>query len=150
MLPTLISPNSFPGDDGWSKGNDGWGFMPMRLETYQMFSEQDKRRDATCWVIAEDVEYTKRYQDTHIWLQKYRPYDKNFKQSSGDQNLNYNNNYRYYRYAETLLNAAELSLRTGGSGTGEAKTWLNEVRTRAGLAGLANVTVDDVDRKSVV
>ena len=121
MLPTLISPNSFPGDDGWSKGNDGWGFMPMRLETYQMFSEQDKRRDATCWVIAEDVEYTKRYQDTHIWLQKYRPYDKNFKQSSGDQNLNYNNNYRYYRYAETLLNAAELSLRTGGSGTGEAK-----------------------------
>ena len=144
VLPTLISPNSFPGDDGWSKGNDGWGFMPMRLETYQMFSEQDKRRDATCWVIAEDVEYTKRYQDTHIWLQKYRPYDKNFKQSSGDQNLNYNNNYRYYRYAETLLNAAELSLRTGGSGTGEAKTWLNEVRTRAGLAGLANVTVDDV------
>ena len=144
VLPTLISPNSFPGDDGWSKGNDGWGFMPMRLETYQMFSKQDKRRDATCWVIAEDVEYTKRYQDTHIWLQKYRPYDKNFKQSSGDQNLNYNNNYRYYRYAETLLNAAELSLRTGGSGTGEAKTWLNEVRTRAGLAGLANVTVDDV------
>ena len=59
-------------------------------------------------MIAEDVEYTKRYQDTHIWLQKYRPYDKNFKQSSGDQNLNYNNNYRYYRYAETLLNAAEL------------------------------------------
>lgn len=109
-----------------------------------MFSEQDKRRDATCWVIAEDVEYTKRYQDTHIWLQKYRPYDKNFKQSSGDQNLNYNNNYRYYRYAETLLNAAELSLRTGGSSTGEAKTWLNEVRTRAGLAELASVTVDDV------
>ena len=34
-----------------------------------MFSEQDKRRDATCWVIAEDVEYTKRYQDTHIWLE---------------------------------------------------------------------------------
>lgn len=23
VLPTLISPNSFPGDDGWSKGNDG-------------------------------------------------------------------------------------------------------------------------------
>lgn len=58
--------------------------------------------------------------------------------------MNYNNNYRYYRYAETLLNAAELSLRTGGSSTGEAKTWLNEVRTRAGLAELASVTVDDV------
>ncbi len=58
--------------------------------------------------------------------------------------MNYNNNYRYYRYAETLLNAAELSLRTGGSATGEAKTWLNAVRTRAGLAELSTATVDDI------
>jgi len=144
VLPTLIAPNSFPGDEFWSKGNDGWGFLPVRVETYDMFSEQDKRRAATCWVIPAEVEYTKRLKDTHIWLQKYRPYDKNFKQAPFDQNLNYNNNYRYYRYAETLLNAAELSLRTGGSGSGEAKTWLNAVRTRAGLTGLDNISVDDV------
>ncbi|MCI1648033.1 MAG: RagB/SusD family nutrient uptake outer membrane protein, partial [Bacteroides sp.] len=103
----------------------------------------DKRRSATCWDI-RGVEYTNRYQDTHIWLHKYRPYDKNYKSAPFDQNLNYNNNFRYYRLAETLLNAAELSLRTGGSGTGEAKTWLNLVRTRAGLTGLDNVTVNDV------
>lgn len=143
VLPTLISPNSFPGDEGWSQGADGWGFLPMRLETYEMFNATDKRREATCWDI-RGVEYTNRYQDTHLWLNKYRPFDKNYKSAPFDQNLNYNNNYRYYRYAETLLNAAELSLRTGGSGTGEARTWLNEVRTRAGLTGLDNVTVDNV------
>ncbi len=143
VLPTLISPNSWPGDAGWSKGGDGWGFLPVRLETYEMFASTDKRRVATCWDV-RGIEYTNRYQDTHIWLQKYRPYDKNYKSAPFDQNLNYNNNYRYYRYAETLLNAAELSLRTGGSSTGEAKTWLNLVHTRAGLTALDNVTVDDI------
>ena len=143
VLPTLISPNTWPGGDGWSSGGDGWGFLPIRIETYNMFAPTDKRRAATCWDV-RGVTYKDRYQDTHIWLQKYRPYDVNYKQSKGDQNLNYNNNYRYYRLAETILNAAELSLRTGGTGTGEAKTWLNLVRNRAGLTGLDNVTVNDV------
>ena len=43
-----------------------------------------------------------------------------------------------------MLNAAELSLRTGGSATGEALGWVNEVRGRAGLADLGRVTVNDV------
>ena len=144
VVPTLISPNSFTGDALWSAGGDGWGFMPMKKETYDMFADNDTRRAATCWVIPQEVSYTLRYQDTHIWLQKYRPEDKNYKQSVGDQNLNYNNNYRYYRFAETLLNAAELSLRTGGSATGEALTWINKVRERAGLDALTTVSVDDV------
>lgn len=145
VLPTLISPNSFGGDEGWSQGGDGWGFLPVRVETYDMFDKADVRREATCWDLRQsDVTYTARYQDTRIWLNKYRPYDKNYKSAPFDQNLNYNNNLRYYRYAETLLNAAELSLRTGGSGTGDAKTWLNLVRNRAGLAGLDKVTIDDV------
>lgn len=144
VLPTLISPNTFSGDEFWSAGNDGWGFLPMRKETYDMFSENDVRREATCWLIPEEIQYSPRYQDTRIWLNKYRPYDKNFKQAPFDNNLNYNNNFRYYRYAEALLNAAELSLRTGGSNTGEAKNWLNLVRRRAGLNELSSVTVDDV------
>jgi hypothetical protein len=143
VLPTLISPKDWPGGDGWGKGQDGWGFLPIRLETYGMFAAVDKRRDATCWDV-RGVEYTERYQDTHIWLAKYRPFDKNNENGTTSKNLNYNNNYRYYRYAEVLLNAAELSLRTGGSGSGEAKGWLNEVRTRAGLTGLDNISVNDV------
>jgi hypothetical protein len=59
------------------------------------------------------------------------------------KNLNYNNNKRIYRYAETLLNAAELLLQTGGSAA-EATGYVNQVRTRAGLANLGTVTIDDI------
>lgn len=142
VMPTLISPNGFPGDDLWGAGNDGWGFLPVKAETYKMFADGDTRRDATVWVIDPSVSYTQRYQDTHMWLNKYRPMDKNFKSAPFDQNLNYNNNLRYYRFAETLLNAAELAIRTGNAG--EAAGWLNQVRQRAGLAPLATVTVNDV------
>ena len=138
VLPTLIAPNSWPGGDGWD-GGDGWGFLPVRVETYDMYDEGDVRRDATCWDV-RGVEYTERYQDTHIWLAKYRPFTENNKDAGFDNNLNYNNNYRYYRYAETLLNAAELSLRTG---SGDAATYLNEVRNRAGLGNI-DATLENI------
>lgn len=138
VLPTLIAPNSWPGGDGWD-GGDGWGFLPVRVETYDMYAEGDVRRDATCWDV-RGVTYTERYQDTHIWLAKYRPFTENNKDAGFDNNLNYNNNYRYYRYAETLLNAAELSVRTGG---GNAATYLNEVRSRAGLGNI-DATIDNI------
>ncbi|MCC8072144.1 MAG: RagB/SusD family nutrient uptake outer membrane protein, partial [Bacteroidales bacterium] len=47
VLPRLIGPN------GWAAGTDGhdngWGFAPMRLETYERYDAADARRDATCW-----------------------------------------------------------------------------------------------------
>lgn len=141
VLPTLISPNSWPGGDGWDAGANGWGFMPVRTETYNMFASNDKRRDATVW-DCRGVEYTKRYQDTGFWLGKYRPYTEN-NATSGDKDLNYNNNLRVYRVAEAYLNAAELLLETGGDAT-KAKDYVNVIRRRAGIAELGAVTVDDV------
>ena len=107
-----------------------------------MYSEGDLRRDATCWDV-RSTSYTERYQDTHMWLKKYRPTLENCKDAGPSHNLNYNNNKRIYRYAETLLNAAELLLQTGGS-MSEAVGYVNEVRTRAGLASLNGVTIDDI------
>ena len=141
VLPTLISPNSWPGGDGWDAGANGWGFMPVRTETYNMFASNDKRRDATVW-DCRGVEYTKRYADTGFWLGKYRPYTEN-NATSGDKDLNYNNNLRVYRVAEAYLNAAELLLETGGDAT-KAKDYVNVIRRRAGIAELGAVTVDDV------
>ena len=147
VLPTLISPNGWQGGDGWSAGQDGWGFLPMRVETYNMYDDQDQRRDATCWdvrsLLGTDKDYKARYQDTHIWLAKYRPMDDNNKDCPTSKNLNYNNNLRVYRYAETLLNAAELTLATGGS-NGEATGYLNQVHRRAGLPAMTSITEDDV------
>lgn len=139
VLPTLISPNGWPGSDDWAAGQDGWGFLPMRKETYEMFAENDVRRDATCWDV-RGVTYTERYQDTHFWLKKYRPMTENSKDCPTSKNLNYNNNKRIYRYAETLLNAAELLVETGGSAS-EALGYLNQIRSRAGLA---NATTCDI------
>ncbi len=142
VLPTLISPNSWPGGDGWNKGGDGWGFLPVRKETYDMYGTGDKRRDATIWDV-RGVEYTERYQDTHLWLAKYRPFTENNADAGFDNNLNYNNNLRVYRVAEAYLNAAELLLETGGD-AGLAKESVNAIRRRAGIAELGAVTLDDV------
>ena len=142
VLPTLISPNSWPGGDGWNQGGDGWGFLPVRKETYDMYGTGDKRRDATIWDV-RGVEYTERYQDTHLWLAKYRPFTENNADVGFDNNLNYNNNLRVYRVAEAYLNAAELLLETGGD-AGLAKEYVNAIRRRAGIAELGAVTLDDV------
>lgn len=142
VLPTLISPNTWPGGDGWSQGKDGWGFLPVRLETYNLFANNDKRRDATIW-DTRGVTYTERYQDTHLWLAKYRPFDEN-NITPTSANLNYNNNYRVYRMSEAYLNAAELLLRTNGSGADAAREYVNPIRRRAGITELSSVTIDDV------
>ena len=44
--------------------------------------------------------------------------------------MNFRNNYRVWRYSETLLAAAELIVRTGGP-QDEADSYLNQVRARA-------------------
>ncbi len=145
VMPTLIAPNSWQGGDGFNKGADGWGFLPMRISTYNMYEEGDTRRDATCWDVryvykVDKKDYNARYQDTHIWLKKYRPQADNNAGAGFDNNLNYNNNLRYYRYAECLLNAAELMVRTG---KGDAAAPLNAVRNRAGL-GNTTATIDNI------
>lgn len=152
ILPTLISPNAWPGGDGWVKqASDGWGFLPVRQETYDLYSDNDTRRAATCWDCrgmgtdgdADDTHYHKRYQDTGLWLAKYRPFTENNADAGFDANLNYNNNYRFYRVAEAYLNAAELLLETGGDAN-LAKDYVNAIRNRAGVAQKTSVTVDDV------
>ena len=142
VFPTLCSPKDWKGGDGWDAGAEGWGFLPMRVETYNMYDAADKRRDVTCWNV-QGTQYSERYQDTHIWHGKYRPQTANNIDCPTSKNLNYNNNKRIYRYAETLLNAAELLLQTGGSAS-DAKDYVNEVRTRAGLKKLDAVTIDDI------
>ena len=142
VLPTLLSPNNWPsGQDGH---NTGWGFCPLRLETYEMFSADDARRAATCWDVRDfDGTYNKRYQDFGFFLQKYSARaDGNAGQVASGE-LNYNNNWRIYRYSETLLNAAELIVNTGGN-MADARRYINDVRHRAGLQSEVEATIDNI------
>lgn len=141
VLPTLISPHTWP--DGTDGHDQGWGFCPVRLETYERYANNDTRRNATCWNAgALGVDYNKRYQDTGLFLEKYAALTGNNKDQKADAQLNWNNNLRIYRFSETLLNAAELIAR--GAGSGDAKLYLNKVRKRAGLVTELEPTIDNI------
>lgn len=141
VLPTLISPHTWP--DGTDGHDQGWGFCPVRLETYERYANNDTRRDATCWNAgALGVDYNKRYQDTGLFLEKYAALTGNNKDQKADAQLNWNNNLRIYRFSETLLNAAELIAR--GVGSGDARLYLNKVRKRAGLVTELEPTIDNI------
>lgn len=142
VIPRLISPNNFV--DTSNSGLDvGWGFCPVRKETYDRYQEGDTRRDITAFDVRPLGTYDARYEDTGYFLGKYIAYKENNKDQKADADLNFNNNLRIYRYAETLLNAAELILRTNGD-SNEAYTYLNKVHHRAGLVQSVNATIDNI------
>lgn len=139
VVPAMI------GVDGLSGSPDyvgGWGFCDVSKEVYDIYEETDQRRDggilcmekyiADCAARGIVVKYGGRYQNTGLFLRKYigRIGGNDGATKSGD--LNWDNNQRIFRYAETLLNAAELALRTGDQGT--AQIYYNVVRSRANVS----------------
>lgn len=136
VIPTLCG---VPKLSGGSKfGGEGWGFFPMTQAAAEAFEEGDLRRDITVYEPAsEGATYEARYQDTGYFLAKTLPRLDGNSGQIADAVLNYNNNIRVYRYAETLLNAAELIAIHGCSGKGSAQDYLDEVRERAGLGPVA-------------
>ena len=103
-LPAFISPADLKDPDGVFKG--GWGFGPVRQSAYDMYEPADKRRDGSInkW---DDGLYTPRFQNTGLFQRKYAA-RVGYNPPPGDVDLNYCNNLRIFRYAETLLNYVEL------------------------------------------
>ena len=144
-LPAFISPNGL--EDPAGVYSDGWGFCPVRLSTYEMFAEGDTRRDASIndW---REAKYGPRFQDTGLFFKKYAA-RKNYRKPTGDFDLNYCNNLRIFRYAETLLNYAELVIMNGVAEQQgvSAKECFNQVRRRAfgdNNHDIANPTAQDI------
>lgn len=126
VLPRLIGPYNLKDETGVHL--NGWGFAPVRQETFDMYDPADERRDATCW-DASGMNYEKRYQDTGLFLEKYAPRTDYSQGYLSDADFGFGNNFRIYRYSETLLNAAELVV--AGYGSGDAEGWLNAVHSRS-------------------
>ncbi len=108
----------------------GWGFSPVAQSAWDMYDEDDTRRVGGILNYAEEIggePGEKRMQYTGLFLKKYIARTNGNHGQIGDGDMNYGNNQRYYRYAETLLNAAELAVLTGGDGS----QYLAEVRARA-------------------
>jgi len=137
--PTFISPNELKGEDALS-GLDvyqgGWGFGPVRPEFIGLFEEGDTRINASLNQFEEGT-YTVRFQNTGYFMAKYAA-RKDYNEAPYTKDLNYENNVRVFRFAETLLNAAELIAVHGQSPVGDltAQTALDAIRSRAGLASV--------------
>lgn len=103
-LPAFISPNELKDPNKVFKG--GWGFGPVRKSAYDMYEEGDLRRDGSIndW---REVSYGHRFQDTGLFQRKYAARE-GYNPPPGDTDLNYCNNLRIFRYAETLLNYVEM------------------------------------------
>lgn len=128
-LPAFISPNGLKDPDKIFK--EGWSFGPVRPEAYAMYEPGDTRRDGSIndW---SGVVYTSRFQDTGLFMRKYAARE-GYNPPPGDQDLNYANNLRLFRYAETLLNYAELVTLSGQSPVDgiTAQDCLDKIRYRA-------------------
>jgi len=147
VFPRLIGINSLAGSPEY---DGGWGFEPVCKNAYTMFDATDKRRDASIlnfatYKAATGATYTGRFEDTGYFNRKYLPRKGGNLGATGSADMNYNNNVRVYRFAETLLNAAELTLATNGGADagGAAQKCLDAVRTRAGLGTVA-VSIDNI------
>lgn len=133
IYPTFISPDSYKGG---RFTREGYGFGPVSPALKAAYEEGDLRRDASIMDFNTDAQagesYNKRQGDTGLFNKKYMGRADGYSNYIGSDSpeLNFRNNLRIYRYSETLLRAAELLVRTGGSAA-VADGYLNAVRARA-------------------
>lgn len=127
-LPAFISPNSL--NDPAGIYNAEWGFAPVRPAAYNMYESGDLRRDASI-ILWPAGSYTPRFQNTGYFMHKYAA-RKGYNPPPGDTDLNYCNNLRIFRYAETLLNYVELVKMHGQAEQGpSAQDCFDQIRRRA-------------------
>lgn len=130
---------------------EGWGFGPVSGRAYEMYDENDIRRDGGILNLEKYADengidlsdYAPRWQNTGYWLKKSIARVNGNHGYLGDPNMNYGNNIRVYRYAETLLNAAELSVLLGQDGS----AYLKEVRDRAHSTASGNSREDIIEER---
>lgn len=140
IMPRVLAPQGGVAADGVQ---DGWGTFIPRKSAYEMYANNDERRDVSCYVAPEGG-YTPRYQDQGLFCGKYVARNSHTSEGTGGaSDMVFNDNLRIYRYAETLLNAAELLVRTNGDLT-LAKSYITKVRKRAGLVSEVEPTLDNI------
>lgn len=115
----------------------GWSTNLPTQELAKAYEAGDQRKDETCF----DVEAYKNdstqfkvtyqvapYKNTGLYNKKYLPRKG---QTSGQVELNYENNQRIIRFSEVLLLAAEAYNRSTSPNDAKAQEYLNRVRRRA-------------------
>jgi len=138
-LPAFIAPNTLVGQEPFI---GGWGFGPVRTEAYAIYEAADSRRAGSINKF-EAGTYAVRFQNTGLFMGKYAA-RKGYNPPPGDIDLNFNNNLRIFRYAEVLLNAAELMVINGVAPVNgiTAQSCVDAIRTRAGVSSIPATTAN--------
>ncbi len=150
-LPAFISPNALKEDvvddlSGEEFYKGGWGFGPVRPELLSIFEDGDERLAASINHFDADA-YVARFQNTGYFLAKYAARIE-YNEAPFTADLNYENNFRIFRYAEVLLNTAELIVIHGVAPTTDltAQACIDAIRGRAGVgsivASAANIKLE--------
>jgi len=142
FMPQCIGPDGGVASDG-DVANNGWGTFIPRAHCRDFYAANDERGSVT---LLDDAPLnpTGRWQQTNLFLNKYLPrYSHVANGTGGADQCRWNDNFRVYRFAETLLNAAELLVRTNGD-LGLAKSYITRVRQRAGLVSEVDATLDNI------
>ncbi len=142
FMPQCLGPDGGVASDN-DVANNGWGTFIPRAHCRDFYAANDARGAVTL-LDDEPLNPTGRYQQTGLFLNKYLPrYSHVADGTGGADQCRWNDNFRIYRYAETLLNAAELTVRTGGD-QATASGYLKQVRGRAGLVTEVEATLDNI------
>ncbi|MBU2996936.1 RagB/SusD family nutrient uptake outer membrane protein [Cellulophaga baltica] len=117
--------------------NAGWSTNLPTQDLASAYDDGDQRKDATVFDVAAyaeenpDLEVSFQvapYKNTDLYNKKYLPRKG---ETSGQVELNYENNQRIIRYSDVLLMAAEANLRASSVNQAKAQTYLDLVRDRA-------------------
>jgi hypothetical protein len=117
--------------------NSGWSTNLPTQDLAAAYEAGDQRKDATCFDVAAyaannpslNVTFqVAPFKNTDLYNKKYLPRKG---QTSGQIELNYENNQRIIRYADVLLMAAEANLVASNGSASKAQTYLDLVRDRA-------------------
>lgn len=136
-----------PGAPEASGYKGGWGFGPVAQSAWDMYAEDDIRRDGGIlnfyYEFPDLTLGEERWQYTGLFLKKYVARMNGNHGQIADADMNYGNNQRIYRYAETLLNAAELGVLTGK----DRSQHLAAVRARANCKDTGTTQLDILEER---
>ncbi len=132
VYPTFLCPDCYKGS---ALATEGYGFGPVSPALYNAYADEDSRRDASILNFMKALpgdSYNRRLDDTGFFNYKYLGRSGGHDQYiANGAEMNFRTNLRVFRYAETLLIAAELNTRLPEGNKTEAYTQLNTVRARA-------------------
>lgn len=134
----------------------GWSTNLPTQNLAVAYTAGDQRKDATCFDVevykianpALAVKYdVAPYKNTGLYNKKYLPLKGH---TSGQVELNYDNNQRIIRYADVLLMAAEANNRATAPNDTKAQGYLKRVRDRAFSTSTPAITLTGAALKQAI